>query len=113
MLFFLLAPLVEVYTIFDSFFTTLERHLNLLLLPWDNQLLEHFGVQVEMWKLCSRRGGSIIFEETGGPEQPQMHHCEHLFFCMRFGKHFLQKLADSGFHWGPFGEPWGTVLLNF
>ena len=59
---------------------------------------------LEMWKWCSRAGGSIIFEKTEGPEQSQMHHCEHLFFRMRLGEHFLQKRADLGLHWALFGS---------
>ena len=69
--------------------------------------------QVEMWKLCSRVGGSVILKETGGPEQAQMHHCGHSFFRMRLGRHFLQKLMTLGLHWGPFGRPWGAFFCNF
>ena len=42
-----------------------------------------------------------------------MHHFGHICFCMRFGRHFLQNLADLGSHWGPFGEPLGALLGTF
>ena len=69
--------------------------------------------QQEMWKVCSRVSGSIILKETGGPKQAQMHHCGHMFFRMRLGMHFLQKLMTLGLHWGPFGKPWGSFFCNF
>ena len=52
-------------------------------------------------------------KETGGPEQAQMHHCGHMFFRMRLGNHFLQKLMTLGLHWGPFGRPRGSFFCNF
>ena len=52
-------------------------------------------------------------QDTGRPEQPQMHHFGHIFFRMRFGRHFLQKLADLGLPWGPFGGPAAAFFSNF
>jgi len=42
-----------------------------------------------------------------------MHHCGHIFFRMRLGRHFLEKLMTLGLHWGPFGRPWGAFFCNF
>ena len=74
----------------------------------------HFAAtsgNVKTMLLCMRERN--FFQETDGPEQPQMHRCGYIFFRMRFGRHFVQKLADSGLHWGPFGEAWKAVFLNF
>ena len=35
------------------------------------------------------------------------------FFRMRLGEHFLQKRADFGLHWAPFGEPSAAFFHNF
>ena len=52
--------------------------------------------------------------EVGGcPERPDLHHFGHMFFCMRFGRHFLQNLSDLGSHWAPFGEALGALLAYF
>ena len=56
---------------------------------------------------------TMTFELPRVPETPNLHHFEHLFFCMRFGRHFLQNLANLGSHWGPFGVHLGALFGNF
>ena len=58
-------------------------------------------------------GGSIVFEVGGGPEVRHLHDFGHIFLCMHFGRHFLQKLLDLGSHWGPFGDPSGPLWPTF
>ena len=36
-----------------------------------------------------------------------------LVLSMRFRRHFLQKLANLGSHWDPFGDPVGSLLADF
>ena len=69
--------------------------------------------QVEMWKLCSRADGSMVFEVRGGRKKLRLHNFLHFVFSMRFGRHFLRNLADLGSHWGPLGDPLGALLGDF
>ena len=42
-----------------------------------------------------------------------MHHFGRICFSLRFGRHFLQNLADFGVHWGLFGDPLGALWPDF